>query len=50
MGDAQRLIAQDAAAAYLYQPLWITVAKRGVKGLWGEMPIFVNDVSGMSWE
>ncbi|CAN5313399.1 ABC transporter substrate-binding protein [soil metagenome] len=50
LGDAQRLIAQDAVAAYLYQPLWITVAKRGVKGLWGEMPIFVNDIAGMSWE
>jgi peptide/nickel transport system substrate-binding protein len=50
LGDAQRLLAQDAVAAYLYQPLWITVAKRGVKGLWGDMPIFVNDLAGMSWE
>ena len=50
LGDAQRLLAQDAVDAYLYQPLWITVAKRGVKGLWVEMPIFVNDIAGMSWE
>ena len=50
LGDAQRLIAKDAVAVYLYQPLWITVAKREVKGLWVEMPIFVNDVSWMSWE
>ena len=50
LGEAQRLLAQDAVAVYLYQPLWITVAKRGVKGLWADMPIFVNDLSGLSWE
>jgi len=48
--DAQRLIANDAVAAYLYQPLWITVAKKGVKGLWQDMPIFANDLAAMSWE
>lgn len=48
--DAQRLIANDAVAAYLYQPQWITVAKRPIKGLWTDMPIFVNDLAALSWE
>jgi peptide/nickel transport system substrate-binding protein len=50
MADAQRLVANDAVAAYLYQPTWITVAKAGVKGLWKDMPLLVNDVSSMSWQ
>lgn len=50
LGDAQRLIAQDAVAAWLYQPVWITVAKRQLKGLWHDMPVFVNDLSALSWE
>ena len=50
LGDAQKLIATDAVAAYLYQPQFITVANRKVKGLWKDMPIFVNDVAALSWE
>ncbi|MDN3919467.1 ABC transporter substrate-binding protein [Roseateles violae] len=50
LGDAQRLLARDAVNVWLYQPLWITVAKKSVKGLWTEMPIFVNDLSALSWE
>jgi peptide/nickel transport system substrate-binding protein len=50
LGDAQRLIAQDAANVFLYQPLWLTVAKRSLKGLWTDMPVFVNDLAGLSWE
>ena len=50
MADAQRLVANEAVAAYLYQPTWITVAKAGVKGLWKDMPLLVNDVSSMSWQ
>jgi len=50
MADAQRLVAHEAVAAYLYQPTWITVAKAGVKGLWKDMPLLVNDVSSMSWQ
>jgi peptide/nickel transport system substrate-binding protein len=49
MGEAQRLVADDAVAAYLYQPTWITVAKAGLKGLWKDMPIFVNDLAALSW-
>ena len=50
MGDAQRLVAEDAVAAYLYQPTWITVANARVKGLWKDMPIFANDLAALSWQ
>jgi peptide/nickel transport system substrate-binding protein len=49
LGDAQRLLAQDAAHAFLYQPQWITVANKNLKGLWQDMPVFVNDLSALSW-
>ena len=50
MGEAQKLVARDAVAAYLVQPTWITVANARVKGLWKDMPLFVNDVAAMSWQ
>ena len=49
LGDAQRLLAEDCVHAFLYQPQWVTVAAKGVKGLWKDMPVFVNDLSTMSW-
>ena len=49
IGDAQRILANDAANVFLFQPQWPTVAKKGVKGLWKDMPIFVNDLSALSW-
>jgi peptide/nickel transport system substrate-binding protein len=49
LGDAQRLVAEDAVAAYLYQPTWITVAKAGLKGVWSDMPIFANDLAALRW-
>jgi len=50
LGDAQRMLAADAVNVYLYQPQWITVAKKRLGGLWKDMPVFVNDVSGLYWE
>ncbi len=49
MADAQRLVADDAVAAYLYQPTWITVASARLKGMWTDMPIFANDLAALSW-
>lgn len=49
LGDAQRMLANDSVHAFLYQPQWITVANKNLKGLWKDMPVFVNDVSAMSW-
>ena len=49
LGEAQRLLANDAANAFLYQPQWVSVAHKNLKGLWKDMPIFVNDLSALSW-
>ncbi len=49
LAQAQRLLAEDAAHAFLYQPHWVTVADRRLSGLWKDMPIFVNDLSALSW-
>ena len=50
MADAQALVARDAVSAYLYQPTWITVANARLKGLWKDMPLFVNDLAALSWQ
>ncbi len=50
MADAQRLVANDAVAAFLYQPTWITVAHARLKGIWKDMPLFVNDLAALSWQ
>ncbi|MEJ7931204.1 ABC transporter substrate-binding protein [Ramlibacter sp. AN1015] len=49
LADIQRLLAEDSVHAFLYQPQWVTVAQKGIKGLWKDMPIFVNDLSSISW-
>jgi peptide/nickel transport system substrate-binding protein len=49
LGDAQRMLANESVHAFLYQPQWITLANKNVKGLWKDMPIFVNDLSALSW-
>jgi peptide/nickel transport system substrate-binding protein len=49
LGDAQRMLANDAANGFLYQPQFPTIAKKNVKGLWKELPIFANDLSALSW-
>jgi peptide/nickel transport system substrate-binding protein len=49
LADAQRLLAEDSVHAFLYQPQWVTVANKNVKGLWKDMPIFVNDLAALSW-
>jgi peptide/nickel transport system substrate-binding protein len=50
LAEAQRLVADDAVAAYLYQPTWITVAKAGLNGLWKDAPILANDLSALYWQ
>lgn len=49
LAEAQRLLAHDAVHAFLYQPQWITVAHKGLRGLWKDMPVFVNDIAALSW-
>ena len=49
LGDAQRLLAEDAANVFLFQPQFITIAGRNLRGLWKDAPIFVNDIAALSW-
>jgi peptide/nickel transport system substrate-binding protein len=49
LGDAQRLLAEDSANVFLFQPQFITVAARNLRGLWKDAPIFVNDIAALSW-
>ena len=49
LGDIQRLLAEDCVHAFLYQPQWVTVANKNLRGLWKDMPVFVNDLSALSW-
>ena len=49
LGDAQRLLAEDAANVFLFQPQFITVASRNLRGLWKDTPIFVNDIAALYW-
>lgn len=49
LGEAQRLLAHDAVHGFLYQPQWVTISNKNLRGLWKDMPIFVNDLSSLSW-
>jgi len=49
LADAQRMLANDAVNAYLFQPQLPTIAVKGLKGLWKDMPTFANDLSLLSW-
>ncbi|MGC2775558.1 MAG: ABC transporter substrate-binding protein [Bradyrhizobium sp.] len=50
LGDAQRMLAVDAAAGFLFQPQWITIINKKLKGVWKDVPQFENDFSSWSWE
>ena len=49
LGDAQRMLANEAVHGFLYQPQWVSLASKNLKGLWKDMPIFANDVSALYW-
>jgi peptide/nickel transport system substrate-binding protein len=50
LGDAQRMLATDAAAGFLFQPQLITITNKKLKGVWREVPLFANNFSEWSWE
>jgi peptide/nickel transport system substrate-binding protein len=50
LGDAQRLLANDAAAGFLFQPQLITIANKKLKGVWTQVPLYANDFSAWAWE
>jgi peptide/nickel transport system substrate-binding protein len=50
LGDAQRMLATDAAAGFLYQPQLITISNSKLKGVWAQVPQFENDFSEWAWQ
>jgi peptide/nickel transport system substrate-binding protein len=50
LGEAQKQLSADSVNAFLFQLPNVTVASAAVQGLWKNAPIFVNDLSGMSWK
>jgi peptide/nickel transport system substrate-binding protein len=50
LGDAQRLLATDAVAGFLFQPQLISISNKRLKGMWKEVPQYANDLSGWSWQ
>lgn len=49
LGEAQQMLANDAVNGYLFQPQLPTVADKRLKGIWKDMPTFVNDLSSIYW-
>jgi peptide/nickel transport system substrate-binding protein len=44
------MLATDAVSGFLFQPQWITIASKKLKGVWKEVPQFENDFSAWSWD
>jgi len=49
LGEAQKMLANDAVNGFLFQAVFPTVARKEVKGLWPNMPIVANDLAAISW-
>ncbi len=49
MGDAQRIISEDAVNGYLFQLAQLSVAKAEIKGLWSNAPTQATDLTNVSW-
>ncbi len=50
LGDAQRLLADDAAAIYLFLKPHQSIRKPGLQGVWENAPIPAVPIAEMSWE
>ncbi|HZB94291.1 MAG TPA: ABC transporter substrate-binding protein [Stellaceae bacterium] len=50
LAAAQRQIAEDAVNVFLYVLPQVSVARKGLHGLWRNSPIFANDLAAVSWE
>ena len=49
-GEAQRKLAMDCVNGFLFQLAKAGVARRELKGLWRNWPLFVNDMAAVHWE
>jgi peptide/nickel transport system substrate-binding protein len=47
---AQRKIAEDAVNGFLFELAKLSVAKKGLTGMWASWPSFINEVAALSWE
>jgi peptide/nickel transport system substrate-binding protein len=50
IGDAQRLLANDAVNAWLFQLPQFAVGNARLKGLWSSSPVFANDMAAVYWQ
>ena len=50
LGDAQRIIAEDAVNVFLFQLAKAGVWSANLKGMWVNSPIQANDLTGVHWE
>jgi len=50
LGQAQRILAEDAVNGFLFQLAKLGVWKKGLTGLWRNSPVQANDVTGVRWE
>lgn len=48
-GEAQRLLAEDAANVFLYQLPKVGVRRTGLQGVWENAPVQANDMTGAAW-
>lgn len=46
----QRTLASDAANVWIFAPQISVVARKGLRGLWMNYPIFVHDLAALHWE
>jgi peptide/nickel transport system substrate-binding protein len=49
-GDLEKMLATDSVNAFIFNPAQVSVAKKGLKGLWSSSPIFANDMAAVSWQ
>jgi peptide/nickel transport system substrate-binding protein len=47
---AQRQLAEDAVNVFLYVLPQVSVAKKGLTGIWHNSPIFANDLAAVHWK
>jgi peptide/nickel transport system substrate-binding protein len=50
IGDAQRLLANDAVNAWLFQLPQFAVGSARLQGLWSSSPVFANDMAAVYWQ
>ena len=47
--EAQRKLAEDVPVAFLYQTTHLTVARKGLEGIWKSLPHYIADMTTVHW-